>query len=732
MAGVQHPESYLRRRVPGPGLPLSLVLVLAVAVGATWVGLRRLGEVPPSKVAGPLEKEGEAPRDVDGGAGLSAEAPEPATLRGRTAPESGRDTGRPRGAEDREVATDVPVEEEVETDSALPYRLDGFDQDGREEGPSSQSLPVTEPLARVGTPARWMDDEPIYGISFTPDARRVVSAGESSVIVVREVATGRVADRFQGHGTGGVSDVEVSPDGRRVISGGYDHTTRVWDLATGEILRQIEAGSGTVYHASFVRGGSLALAAGDLGAVLLWDPATGEVLRRFAFPDTGNGACLTPDGRTLVAVSSEGLIRAWDAATGSERWETSDGGGALGEVYPVPGADELVTCGQDGKLKVWAVSDGSLVREWQAHSERISEIAVAPNGGTLASGGWGGDVKHWDLSDGTLLWARDAHDDLVVAMAFTKDGRTIASGARDGATRLWDARTGEPLPGELSDDEGHSGAVTDLVFAGNALVSAGLDGTIRVWDPVALVWTKLVTMPGGAAVSLDADPRSHLVLAGGEGSLALLDPSLGTWLWTATPASTRPGVVAFDPGGARAYFIERGTGKLAIHDAATGAEDGTATGEFSALALSPSGALVAVRSGASAIELLTPFGRHERSITLGTPTLGSALAWFPDEGSLLVGTRSGAARVALADGSVLASYRADAQALDAAVTPDGAGVVLALRGGEIAYFEAASGTPRRRFQGHKGDASCVAVGPNGYRAASGGQDGAIYVWDLAD
>ncbi len=729
---MEHPAPEGRRRLLRVGLLLSFVVVLALATTVAVVGVGRLREAPPeiTRLSATPEDDEVGALDVDGGGTrVVAKKPAPATLRGRGA------GGSSDPGDDVDVDVELPAlsevwgEEEVETDSGLPFAPDQLAAaESDATGPSATRLPATEPRARVGTPARWMDDEPIYTVAFTPDARLVVSAGESNQIVVREVATGYVRGRWEGH-AGGVSDVEVSPDGSLVLSGGYDHEARLWDFATGETLRKLEAGSGTVYHVGFVQGGSRALVAGDLGAVLLWDPMSGEVLQRFELAETGNGACLAPDGRTLAAVNSEGLLRVWDVSSGAVLWEKSAHQGSAGEVYPVPGTEHFITCGQDGMLRVWRLRDGTLVREWKAHDERISEIAVSPNGATVASGGWGGRVKHWRVAGGTLLWDRDAHDDLVVAMAFSKDGRTIGSGSRDGATRLWDAATGEPLPGVPDEREGHAGAITDLVFVGGSLVSAGLDGTLRVWDPATLAWAKLVTMPAGAATSLDADPRGGPVLAGGDGALALLDPGSGTWLWTVVPKAFRPGIVALDARGGRAHALERGGG-LRIHSAATGAELGHGAGTFSALALPPSGGLLALRSGASTLEFVGTYGSSVRSLTLGTSARGSALAFFPDEASLLVPTRTGAARVSAVDGSVLATYRADAEARDVQVTPDGSGVVLACESGMVAYFDAATGEPRLRFRGHQGAARCVAVSADGRTAASGGSNGAIYLWSL--
>jgi Tol biopolymer transport system component len=64
---------------------------------------------------------------------------------------------------------------------------------------------------------------------FTPDGRRIVSAGADGTVRVWEVAGGRECCCFQGHAAG-VLGVSVSPDGRHALSGSRDGTLRLWRL----------------------------------------------------------------------------------------------------------------------------------------------------------------------------------------------------------------------------------------------------------------------------------------------------------------------------------------------------------------------------------------------------------------------------------------------------------------------------------------------------------------------
>lgn len=70
---------------------------------------------------------------------------------------------------------------------------------------------------------------PVMAVVFSPDGKRVATAGADRLVTIWDVETGKIIEKMQGH-IMTITDVDFSPDGKKVVSASLDQTIRIWDL----------------------------------------------------------------------------------------------------------------------------------------------------------------------------------------------------------------------------------------------------------------------------------------------------------------------------------------------------------------------------------------------------------------------------------------------------------------------------------------------------------------------
>lgn len=102
--------------------------------------------------------------------------------------------------------------------------------------------------------------------------------------------------------------------------------------------------------------------------------------------------------------------------------------------------------------------------------------------GALVSGGWDALVREWDVEKCVVSVSIPCGGKAVTSVSL--DERVVLVSAVDGGVRLVDARDGKGVVGACGRKGAHRGVVADATWVrrGESAVSAGLDGTLRVWD----------------------------------------------------------------------------------------------------------------------------------------------------------------------------------------------------------------------------------------------------------
>jgi WD40 repeat protein len=357
-------------------------------------------------------------------------------------------------------------------------------------------------------------DGAIHSLETAVDVRgNSVAIAGGNCAEVRDLRTGKLLLDVTGH-RGPLRGLAFSPDGRRLASAGLDGRCHLWDLRTGQ-AREVLRASEPLHAVSFDPDGGQIVAAGLRTGFLAPAPGTEPSTTFHVFdarapqgafdhPEmldfmSGQLRCaaaleFVPGDAALRVVTAEGVLKSVDCRDGNVltarnwdrgllvkggigvrrrecKWVSVATGGQLmaasvfqrrdasiyvfdltegGILYQLEGRaalDSVLALSNDDLLL--AVSYGSKVTLYELLTRRplktlsfpgeasISTLRFSGAGVLLAAGSEDGRVAAWPLGDPDSPVVREGHYGSVEALAFSRDGRILASGGNDTRVLLW-------------------------------------------------------------------------------------------------------------------------------------------------------------------------------------------------------------------------------------------------------------------------------------------------------
>lgn len=392
------------------------------------------------------------------------------------------------------------------------------------------------------------------------------------------------------------------------------------------------------------------------------------------------------------------------------------------------------------KLAVYDVRTGELhFSETTPH--RITAVAFSPDQHHLAAAfGDTVELAVLNLTTRAWRWKRRVGGSQTTVLAYSPDGKMIAAGGAQ--IELVESARGE----SVARLRGHGSGVEDLAWSprGDALVSAGAAGDVRIWPqlqsapPTELtgLWIpagggrKVCLSPDGSLLAAtDAPEKGALVLRTADFSVAGRGPA--GWL-----------PVAFDPDGSLLGFQTNGVMETRRWGAAGDAVLQSEARPFSrpvelgssASASRDGGTIIVGSTGGSVAVWDRTHARQIALLDSGNTALSFATV-SPDGTLALTGgsSKSHARLWAVREGRRLAQfYLPGSRPLAGGFSADGRLLALGWADGTVEIRFSDTGRLKTRIRSSSAFVQCLAFAPDGTRLACGAPNGTVHVFALED
>jgi WD40 repeat protein len=238
--------------------------------------------------------------------------------------------------------------------------------------------------------------------------------------------------------------------------------------------------------------------AGKEGKVELWKKDGTKFKEIQAYPKNVeiNSVRFNSDGVNLATAGENGVAEVWNLQGKRLRKFSAHPSGVRNIRFGYR-SDLLVTSGRDGRVKLWN-KEGHLLRELidiegdikSAHRGGVEVANLSDDDMQILTGGKDKVAKLWDIN-GKLKTTFKGHTGTVKSAKFHPDKKRIVTTGEDDTIRIWDLNGNFKfeIKGNqkgINSVDFYSEQITDTDrtadFNSYKLITAGNDGTIKIWD----------------------------------------------------------------------------------------------------------------------------------------------------------------------------------------------------------------------------------------------------------
>jgi len=394
--------------------------------------------------------------------------------------------------------------------------------------------------------------------------------GDDEFARIWKTATGELVAEIK-HG-GIVTNAEFDPSGRYLVTAGYDAAVKIWDSRRGTAHKALSGHGRHVLAVRFSRDGRALVTVDEELIIRRWNPDTGELVssggQRSVPADitdaTGRDAWISPGGSRAV-IRTPTSIAVYDTAEGRTVYDLRDVPTSIHNAVFSDDERLLALGGEDSTIVVWDLEGNRLIAKLRGQQSGISDMGFSPDGKVLVTGGVDGTARAWDLGR-ELAQLVVSHRREVTQAVWDKAGRLLASGGEDGEAIVFDT-SGHRIATLVA-----KGRISALSFSADSkrlLVARYDNGGAHIWDLSSgkpIVTLKGTDQPYEVLLGADYSPDERIVIAGVKDRVLRWDAESGKRLSDIPPVGTRTAAKDGELGliGGTLYGYSRKTGVACI------------------------------------------------------------------------------------------------------------------------------------------------------------------------
>lgn len=369
-------------------------------------------------------------------------------------------------------------------------------------------------------------------VAYSHNGKYIASAGDDQIIYIWNAETNElVGNPLIGH-TGPIISISFSPDDKKIISAGYlfDFSVRIWDVKSRKQLgKSIIPIYGSKKKVSFSSDGKKIIVGTESGDICIYSVKKRKLLKRHVCGSFFSAFSLSPLGNKVVFGTEDGWISIFDAETGQKLKYAFQGHDEQITALAFSPDGETIASASSGCVSTWDAESGLRIGElFTEHSVRINSMAFSPDGKKIVGGGdYDKTIFMWNAEVGKQMGEALITDSPVKALAFSPDGKKFVSGNISGKIDVWSVATKNRL---VTIQEQFDISILSIAVSPTfEVIACACSNGLQIWNlKLKKITNKIYTGYTSQVLSVSfSDDGKKIVTGGADKTIRIWDSETG-------------------------------------------------------------------------------------------------------------------------------------------------------------------------------------------------------------